>query len=313
MATIDTISQAIEAKNTGLPTKALDPKNIVGALIVPRKTTISASNALALQTYLQGLANNDVNENRLYPVGNFVEFKDNSEKSVKQSFGYGSRFTVRDGIYIWQFQFVKGGKGLNDALRTFNGSDWDYFFVDSKNVLYGYLNNGKVQSIPNIENYTDPMIINDGKKVTEYTIEFVFSPKYLNELGAVIADSDFDIMDNIYGLQDVNLAVTANATSKKYNITVKSKLNQDIGALYSGSGGLAQASLWTAVVTATGVVLTVSSVAWDAATSSFLLTLGATGYPSAGTITFNLVGPTELSTGGVAGFESTGSVACTFN
>lgn len=309
MATIDNITTSQIPANVGIGSKYFNPKLVKGALIVPKGTIITTANLSTLQTVLQGLAQNDTKDARLYPIANFVDFKDNSEKPVTQSFGYGAEVTVRDGIQKWAFQFIKGGKTLNDALRTFNGDLWDFFFVDQKNVLFGKTCSTGIQAIPSIEIYTDPLILNDGKKIAEYVINFKFDPKYLNEEGAFIADADFDILDTIFGLQDLVLTGVLSGTAKTLNLTVKSIMGQNIGALYtSGTTGLGNKAVWTCVDDG-GASVTISTMTWNSL--GYFVAVCTTGYPVSGKVHFNLVGPTALAAAGVAGFESAGEVAIT--
>lgn len=317
MATVGNISAALQPSNVGIGAKTLDPKLIKGALIVPKGFVITNANLSTLLSVLQSAAYNDSKGSRLYPVANLVDFKDNSEKAVVQTFGYGGQKTVRDGIYKWSFQFVKGGKTLNDALRTFNGDNWDFFFVDHNNVLFGkqYVDtNGAagIKAIPSIEIYTNPFGLNDGKKVAEYMVEFVFDPKYLNELGQFIADAGFDILDNVTGLQDVVLTGVADATSGTYDITVATKLGVNLFGQYGNNAGLAQSACFVATNAATGAAIPITSVTPNAGGQYLAIVVDKTNtnYPtvSGAKVQFNLVGPTALNTAGVAGFESTGAI-----
>ena len=320
MPTINNIYAALTPKNVGLGQAQFDPKVVKGALIVPKGFIITAAQLATLQVVLQNAANADGKAARIYPISNFVEFKDGSEKAVEQSFGYGAKVVVRDGFYTWSFQFIQGGKTLNDALRTYNGSSWDIFFVDSNNVLMGqqYADPSTgalgLKAIPIVQMYTQPFALNDGKKVAEYMIDFTFDPRYLNEQGAYIADAGFPILDTIFGLQDVILSnPSANATPGTYNVKVLTPLGVNLGDQYGNIGGLVQAACWSASTLAgLPIALKVSTpIAYDSANKVFNVSLLTTdaNYPTTGKLNINLNGPTELATAGVSGFESTGPIS----
>jgi hypothetical protein len=323
MPTIDNIFASLAPANVGIGKAQFDPKLIKGALIVPKGFTITAANLATLQTVLQNAALANGKSARIYPIANFVETKDGSEKVVEQTFGYGAKVVVRDGVYTWSFQFVNGGKTLNDALRTFNGSSWDVFFVDVKNVLMGtaYVDSTGakgLKAIPLIQLYTQPFALNDGKKLAEYIIDFTFDPKYLNENGHYIADAGFDILDNIQGLQDVALTGVANATSGSYDLTIQTPLGVNLGDQYGNVSGLMQSSAWSITNATTGLVIALAvstPFAYNSATKVLTIALLKTdpNYPTTGKVSFNLVGPTELATAGIVGFESLGAVQITKN
>ena len=323
MPTINNIFAALTPGNVGLGQAQFDPKIVKGALIVPKGYIIPGASLATLQTVLQNAAMADGKSARIYPISNFTEMRDGSEKVVEQTFGYGAKIVVRDGMYTWSFQFVQGGKTLNDALRTFNGSSYDIFFIDANGVLMGtkyVASDGTLglKAIPVIQMYTQPFALNDGKKVAEYVIDFTFDPKYLNELGSYIADAGFSILDTILGLQDVVLSGSANATSGSYDLTVQTPLGVNLGDQYGTSFGLLQLACWLITNATTGLTIApaVSTpFTYNAATKKITIALLKTdpNYPTTGKVQFNLAGPTELATAGVVGFESTGPVQITKN
>lgn len=322
MATVNNISAVVNPTNPGIYYKAIDPSLIKGILFVPKGTTITSAQLSNLYTLLKGLSLNDAKSARLYEVGNLVDFKDNSEKAVTQSFGYGPEYTVRDGLYKWQFQFRKGKKPLNDALRSFNGDDWDVFFVDYNNVLWGqtYVDdegNEGLQAIPIIEVYTNPFGLNDGKKLADYLIDVKFEPKYINELGAFIDDAGFQILDELPPIQDVVVTGVADATSGTYDVTIKTKFGFNLFDQYnSTTSGFAQVGVFKFTNATSGATIAVTGVVANAAGQNFKVTVSPTdpAYPTgSGKVQIDLVGPTELDAAGVTGFESLGPIQITKN
>src|SRR5579872_26496 len=139
-ASLNTVSCVSGAINTNMGSCTFDPKNFVGGFLCPAGYVIPATafaSPSALKTQLINDMQNDNKALRIYPLNNFFNFKDSSEKAVEQKFDYGQVQTVRDGIYDWSFEFRLGGLNLSNALRAYNGYAWSFLFVDSKNQLVG--------------------------------------------------------------------------------------------------------------------------------------------------------------------------------
>jgi len=280
-------------------------------------TTQSNPTAGALQAQLLSDMQNDNKALRIYPIPNFFNFKDSSEKAVEQKFDYGQVQTVRDGIMDWNFEFRLGGLNLSNALRSYNGYAWSFLFVDSKNQLVGtqavdLTGANTIGAISPIEFYQDPFMPNDGKKLATYTSKFRFLPKYVNELVAYVTTANFDILSTIKGLQDLTLTGVESATPGTYNVTVTSRVGGvNVGALFSVA--LASSALWTSAADASGLPVTITTVTWNATGGFFAIAVTTSGnYPALGAkIDFNLVGPTELNAALVPGYESTGPAVIT--
>lgn len=324
MATVNTLKNNLLSKNTGLVSKPFDPKRIAGAIITPKGYSLTAAQVVTLQTKLAADAALDTKALRIYPVSNLLDFKDNSEKPVVQSFSTGAEVTVRDGVYKFGFQFTKGGQSLQAALRAFNGANWDFFFVDDSNQIIGtYFLDGTgalgIKAIPSIEIYTEAWMPNDGKKVTEYLINFKFFPKYINENRSYIAldpVADFDVLNTIVGLKDVQLKVVGSATPGTYYITVFD--SENINLFGELNPGLAANAMYTVTNTLNGGTITPTSTTADTVNQRFVMVMPTTGNYPTGTgqdtkVSFNLVGPTELIAGNVEGIESAGVVSITKN
>jgi|GEM_PF-1898452 hypothetical protein len=281
-------------------------------------TAFVAALSTALQTQLTADSRADNPALRIYPVPNFFNFKDSSEKAVEQKFDYGQVQTVRDGIMDWQFEFRLGGLNLSNALRGYNGYAWSFLFIDSKNQLVGTqatdsLGIATIGAISPIEFYQDPFVPNDGKKLATYLSKFRFLATYVNELVAYVTTAPFNIVSVITGLIDVVLTGAESSTPGTYNVTVTSRVGGvNIGALYSTA--LASASLWVANNTITGTTIAITGVTWNAAGGYFALALTVTSppYPAIGAqLNINTVGPTELAAALVPGYCSTGAVTIT--
>lgn len=316
MAFLNAIQCASISANTGIGSCPFDPSNIIGAILCPKNTSLSATTQSALQTALEAAAQSASPLTRILPIYAFAEPKDSSEDITVQNFSSGEKKVVREGYIDWEFQFLAGGLDLSNKIRLLNQGAFDFYFVDSNNVLLGTTDPASgtnIKAIPATGGFVraNPWKMNDGSKVTAYTIRFVFQPKWINE-NVKYAPVGFDMPSNVQGLQDVVLSSpAANATTGSFDLQATVANGQiDMYAEYSTL--LASASLWVATNTATGASITISSVT---ATSSFtaspandgwVIALATTAppYPASGTVTFSLASPSVLAAAGILNYVS---------
>lgn len=205
-----------DAKNTGICDCFLDPKLIVGAILVPRDKVFTAEELADanIQETLEGLIE-ETKKNRILPIQGFVAITDSSEEPVNQTFGYGTIEPVRDGNYNWIFGFRKGGINLSNALRSYNGqtSKYSVIFIENQNTLLGTVRrdvNGDdgLAGIPLEVLYTFPWKANDGANLASYRTQFNFLPVYINENIAFkkVSVSSY-VLQELVGLQDVTLSL----------------------------------------------------------------------------------------------------------
>jgi hypothetical protein len=87
-------------------------------------------------------------------------------------------------------------------------------------------------------------------------------------------------------------------------------LGVNLGGQYGNNSGLAQTACFTLFNVTKGTSITLSGVTYSSTTQLFTLALTSS-YTVGDVISVNLVGPTELATAGVVGFESSGAVSVT--
>lgn len=309
--------------NTGVQPCFLDFKFLQGAILAPKGFEFDTT---TLQTTLTAAFYNASKSARLYPIYGFEAPKDDSEKKVVQQMSTGQKHVVREGYSDLSFQFVNGGLSLLQQLRKFNGTNWDFYFLDddpSGNKLMGIQGStaSKLKAIPSDGGFfwAEPPVFNDGSKISEYMIEFCFKSKYLTD-GMQFIVSDFDFPTTLPGLIDVNIvaSTTVNATSGSFNVCLVSPTGQDIGALHSAA--LAAAGIWTGKVHSSQAALTAGSTpTWTASPDGiqpgyFTVKFATTGpYPTPpATIDINLVAPAALAATGTD-VESTGALVIASN
>ena len=283
------------AKNTQPIQCAIDPKFINGALIVPKGTVITTTTYSAFQTALLAGMQNVNKTSRFFPVYNFENGKFENESKVVQKTSIGSQHVVREGFNNWMWQFFTGGLNMLQALRAFNGANWDFFLWDNDpagNKFMGLVNSGGLRAIPTDAGYiwADPFNPNDGgSKLTEYWWGAVFNQQvFTDNLGVIQAPTSIVPSLNYPGLTDANLSIASvNATKGSFNISVTNNAGVDLGAL--NSTALAVTTLWNGAVTSGGAALTVSGVVWVPSTT--------TGVPGYFTVSFATTSPYPASTG----------------
>lgn len=303
-----------DVKNTGICECFFDPKLITGAILAPlgkvftSAELLDASIAATLGTAVEAAA-----AARIYPFQPFEAITDNTEDPVRQTFGYGTVKTVREGKYNWAFQFINGGLNLSNALRTFNGLIGKYgvIFIESQNTLIGTSKldaNGDwgLAPIPMSDIYTRPWRPSDGSNVTNYTIEFSFDPIYVNQNIAFkkVATTSY-LLAQLAGLEDIKLAFADEGTEGGAAVTVTAETDcgsTDVYDLYKTE--LAQITAWV-VKDSTGAAKNITSVVADDDAKGWIITLGG-GDTWADGDTIQLAAPNVLSQApiNVTGYES---------
>lgn len=305
MATLNARTCITSQGNTGIQPCFLDPKFMAGGWLTPKGDELDISGNV--QTALAAKIYNTNKAARWYPFYFLEALTVNTEKKTIQTMAQGNKHVVREGYNDWQFQYQAGGLSLHRNYRLFNGSNYDFVFFDNDAPnwnLMGIVGSAatKLKSIPSDGGFfwADPWNPNDGSKIAEYMLQFVYASKYLNDFIATVS-GNFDIPSTLPGLIDVVLSSPgAGGSSGHYKISVVSPLGVDIGAKYSSA--LAAAGAWAPKNPTTGGAITVTSVAWVASADGIapgyfdlLLDTTDTDYPAAGSISHNLVNPATLS------------------
>lgn len=312
MANINELQCLQDAGNTGVGTCFFDPKNIIGAFVSLNEFELDTTD---LQASLIA-ATHDINKaTRLFPIYDFENTADATEKPVIQTMQTGAKHWVRDGFNDWTFQFVNGGLSLLKQLRKFPKSGCSFFFVDASMNIIGLPGSSDttLKSIPSTGGMflPQPFKLADGSKITAYEVQFVFNTTYVNDTGAFV-HADFDLPSTVNGLQDVNLSNPGAAAAGVFKVVAKlDATGTNMADLYPTE--LASGSLWTAKNAATGAAIDIDSVTLSTdADKHFVITLdtGDSDYPTpVAPVLINLAAPATLEAAGVDGYESTGAVS----
>lgn len=291
-----------KAGNTGIPECAIDPKEIVGAILVPASLVFTSTDieTTGIVSVLQTKSLLEALDTRVYPIWNFEELTDNSEDIVKATRGYGNTIVTRDGKYNWAFTFTDGGVMYNKSLRKFNyAQDRKVVFVDNKNRLW-MTSDGSTGARGFALDYvhTKPWKANDGSTPTTYMIEFGLSKASEMNDDVVFIDTQEQLNEVLKGILDVELVEIATAAT---TWTIKCQtLYGKINLYGEYNAEIAADAAW--LITKAGTPVSPASVAVDADNEAFLITLTApTGIHIA-----SMEDPTALAVLGVGGTPEVG-------
>lgn len=284
--------------NTGVPACYMDLSVINGIILTPigytiTKTEIASTLLSKLQT--STLA---TRANRIYPVLNFVDIKDNTEQPTYQTFGFGRKVLSKEGKYSFEASYLDGGLCLSNQLRNFNSIKWAAFLVDSNGVLIGTKVGDNLMAIPLNMFYAFPYGIATSSQVSSYKLNIEIEPKYLNEeIGFVQTKNEFDIFDNVKGLLNLVITKTTTLASGKIEIMVTNSCGGDnIYDVYSTN--LANITAWVVKNATTKNTITITAVTAVPANKTIELTLDTadTDYPAvASKLTIELAQPSILA------------------
>ena len=299
---LNLVSCAAAFDNTGFARCTFNPREIVGALLVSPTFAISETDAEDLQTFLENAVKNPVKSERVLPVLNFVGVTDNSEEPVRETLGYGTTKTIRDGNYNWTFRFVKGGLCLLKSLQSFNGQDVYVIFIDAAGNLIGTKTTAGLAGIPVDDYWANKWSASDGNgATTNLSVYFSFRPVYINERLSFIQTSTIDGFDIsvIKGLQDLEIKLIS-ATASTVVVQVADKCTgsvNDIADMFSDE--LEDPAAWVAVSLA-GDDETIDDVEFNSTTKQFTITFDPVRTVAT---SLNLAPTDDLEDLGVVGYE----------
>lgn len=200
-------------KNTRASACNFDPKAIEMAVLLPKGTTFTQAQLLAIKATLLGLAKDDDKTARIYPIKRFTSVEDKSTDATYKEYDNGDRKKIRDGKYGWRFTYDEGGLALHTKIKTFDGKQdaFDVAFFDKNNgglmmtSRDGITAKGFSLSMIDVPNYkqagfSDP---------SEYFIEFGLANSDEMNLYPIFVPfpDDFDGINDLNGLYDLEMSI----------------------------------------------------------------------------------------------------------
>lgn len=296
-----------DAGNTGFGQCFTDFGMPRGVYFTPKGKIYSLADIATLKAALEADILADSAKDRLYPLNNIVDVKDNSEATVYQKFNTGASYRVRYGFYNLTMQWTQGGFCVLYALLKANGQNKPFFIYTDRGFLIG-TDAGTAETPDQFKginaNIADANMFkfSDGTNASQYTITLDFEPTQINQS---IAFADFSndgglaYLNGLNGLQNVNLVQKAAPTSTTFTIGATTACGSvDLHDDFASE--LAVPGAWVAKNAATGGNVVISGVVDSPANDGWVLTLTT---PPASVIV-SLAGPTELAGLEVTGYES---------
>jgi len=297
--------------NTGVAKCVYDPKNIIGAVLVPAGTTYTQTQQAGLLSVLIAAAKANSPTARIFPIKRFIGMESVGSENVLTDDAYGGKSKSRQGKYGWVFQYKNGGIDLHTALMSFDMKEdlYDLLLIDgANNTIWGTTNSPGVFSGFTLE-LIDVQNISITPEDTMYKIGFYLEdPDEINYRSATYAvTKSTSIIKSLSGLLNIRPIVhTANVSG-----LVKLQLfngETNLADVYPTE--LATAALYTAIARTTQAAITVTSVTYAAATKSFNVQLDASdadyiAVATGGYIDISIGGVTALETALVIGYAET--------
>lgn len=188
--------------HTGVSKCHLEPEKLKGAILVPRGVKLPAEFSATKAKELCHAARAE----RIYPVMPFYEFaKDGGEPQVA-NIGYGPSQVTGVSALTYTFTLDKFYPELNASLTKTANKEWDAYFYDEKNVLYG-LDDGTdlLAGIPMSTVYSKPTPHPTSSAAATMDVSFAFEDarNYFENMDFV--QLDFAIGRSLVGLTPVVL------------------------------------------------------------------------------------------------------------
>jgi len=268
--------------NTGVPQCYMDLAPINGIILTPIGYTLTkAEIASTLLSKLQ-TSTLAARANRIYPVLNFVDIKDNTEQPSYQTLGFGRKVLLKEGKYSFEASYLDGGLCLSNQLRNFNYTKWAAFLVDANGVLVGTKVGDNIMAIPLNLFYASPYGIATSSQAASYKLNIEIEPKYLNEeIGFVQTKGEFDIFDSVKGLLNLVIKTAVALTGGKVEIMVINSCGGDnIYDVYGSN--LANITAWLSknATTKNGITITAAVAVPANKTIELTLDTADTDYPA---------------------------------
>ena len=300
--------------NTGAQKCPLKIEQIIGAILVPKGSYLTAAQMLALKTSIETNTFSSTESTRWFPIQGFVGVEDKSTNTQTETMPYGGMKIGADGKYYWVFRH-DGGLTGHAIMYSFHDkqNDYDSYFIEGKIWSKGAILGTKRNDDGNLYPFDLEMIMVDlykigGQNSDNATIGFQLMDS--SELNKNISFCPFPPEyrpTSVTGLEHTHLSASTTFVGTNPVVTLQ-WLGETTNLYDRYSSNIA--NLMSAWNTSTGLEVTISGVALVPGTKSFTVTIssGTTNLPTAGSyITFKITSAdlTSESITGVANCELT--------
>jgi len=295
--------------NTGAQKCPLKIEQIIGAILVPKGSYLTAAQMLALKTSIETNTFSSTESTRWFPIQGFVGVEDKSTNTQTETMPYGGMKIGADGKYYWVFRH-DGGLTGHAIMYSFHDkqNDYDSYFIEGKIWNKGAILGTKRNDDGNLYPFDLEMIMVDlykigGQNSDNATIGFQLMDS--SELNKNISFCPFPPEyrpTSVTGLEHTHLANTSTMTTASSTTSVTLQWLGETTNLYDRySSNIA--NLVKAYNTSTGLQITTSAITLVPGSKSFTVAMSssATNMPSSGSyITFKIA-MAELTTESITG------------
>lgn len=304
---LNVVSCETAFENVGYGKCTFTPREITGMFIVPDDFLIKESDTSDLQTFLYNKITDPVKSKRVFPILGFVGVEDGSEEPVRETLGYGSTRTLKEGNYAWTFRFEKGGLCLLRSLQKINGQSVNVIFIDGAGVMFGAKKtvggDTGLGGIPIDDFWANKWTISDGAGAsTSLSVYLSFKPVHVNENLSFLSTSELSNFDiySVRGVQDIVIDVVS-ATSSAIKYKLRDKCSGSVSS-FSEVYETELKILTSAVVTdEDGIPETIDDIAYNDVTNEWTITLDPVRTSDS---ILSLADIATLTSNGIEGFES---------
>lgn len=201
--------------NTGGSACPIDWGKVKGAILVEHGKKLTELDEASPAEKLLAACHAD-GASRIYPIGTFVEYAREGGEVQTNAVGYGGTkitgISARNDTYTLDVP----NEALNATLLASKSKQWDAYFYDENNVIYGQRDDdGSLAGIPMQCVYSNLSEHPTSGDPASHTVTFCMkdAEKYLKNIAYV--QCDFDLEDALIGLTPVELV---EMTSGNYKI-----------------------------------------------------------------------------------------------
>lgn len=133
-------------QNTGPLQYSFDLSKIEKVMLIPKGRKFTQTEVKTLYEILNGTSTIGsvgyaTRELRGYPIGNFIGVENKSTDSTLTTTGYGATNFAKEGKFLWEFEWKKGGLNYHKMLKSFQDNAAEAFdlliFDIEKNTIIG--------------------------------------------------------------------------------------------------------------------------------------------------------------------------------
>lgn len=284
--------------NTGPLQYSFDLSKIEKVMLIPKGRKFTQTEVKTMYTVLSGSSaigsvSYATPELRGYPIGDFIGCENKSTESTINTTGYGQPTFAKEGVFMWEFEFKKGGLTYHNMLKSFQDcqENFDMLIFDyEKNTIVGttpaqnaVASGGQyvLQGISLSMVILPLPKINTGSNTTQHYIQFSLADATeITKRLAVVELPKNQPLRAINGLR--NLEYVEHTCIAAAGTVLKTRAVVDGGAydvydLYGSAIAALSANFSASVDTSSSITATTVAVAVEAATKTIKFTFTFTG------------------------------------